>query len=137
MPNRVRPGTENVTTRDVIVIEHLALEKDLFKMELVQINHSYTDSESTYISVPSGEVFVLLESDSHLVSVIVGSSGGSLSLGLLGTVIYISANGVSYMTKFQKPTHAAGFFSVGAGAEAFNSAKSTILTPSPSTRLSR
>lgn len=94
-------------------------------------------SAPTYISVPSGKVFVLLESDSHLVSIIIGSSGGSLGLGFLGTITYISANGPSYITEFQKPTHAAGFFSIGAGAEAFNSAKSITLTPSPSTRLSR
>jgi hypothetical protein len=60
---------ENVAARDVVVVDHLALDQD--------------------VGVPSGEVLVLLVLDSHLVQVVVllGDGGGSSGLGglLLGS----------------------------------------------------
>jgi hypothetical protein len=68
LPDGVRRGAEDVAARDVVVVEHLALDED--------------------VGVPSGEVLVLLVLDSHLVGLLVllllGGGGGLGGRGSLG-----------------------------------------------------
>ena len=65
LPDGVRPRSQNVTTRDVVVVEHLSLDQDLTSAPVVAAKWS------AHISVPSREVLLLLVLDSHLVQVLI------------------------------------------------------------------
>lgn len=83
LPDVERSRSENITPRDIVVIEHLTFDEDLGVSP-----RSHPQSNITCISVPSGEIVLLLVLNSHFIQVIPvgcdGGSGGGSSLG--GTI---------------------------------------------------
>ena len=83
LPDVERSRSEDITTRDIVVVEHLTFDEDLGVSP-----RSHPELSITCISVPSREIFLLLVLNSHFVEVVPvgcdGGSGGGSSLG--GTI---------------------------------------------------